>query len=181
MRMLTQDQVQGSFQLRSTPDARFSYSFMYLDVKHITTAVWTYVETCLKEHLKIHAGLCFFPRRPKRPCPLVVPTMTATFLDENLPDGTRLRPGTKFIKYWKMRNTGTISWSADTKVRVHPPLRVLSTFHWNTPICQLDIRTCCICKVYIMQMLASNAGPKAGPSGPKKCPGNFWKPWITFD
>lgn len=42
--------------------------------------------------------------------------MTATFLDENLPDGTRLRPGTKFIKYWKMRNTGTMSWSADTKV-----------------------------------------------------------------
>lgn len=43
--------------------------------------------------------------------------MTAAFLDENLPDGTRLRPGTKFIKYWKMRNTGTISWSADTKVK----------------------------------------------------------------
>ncbi|KAI4822707.1 hypothetical protein KUCAC02_008238, partial [Chaenocephalus aceratus] len=57
------------------------------------------------------------PERPKRPCPLVVPTMTATFLDENLPDGTRLRPGTKFIKYWKMRNTGTISWSADTKLK----------------------------------------------------------------
>lgn len=43
--------------------------------------------------------------------------MTAAFLDENLPDGTRLRPGTKFIKYWKMRNTGTMSWNADTKVR----------------------------------------------------------------
>ncbi|KAA8585751.1 hypothetical protein FQN60_004445, partial [Etheostoma spectabile] len=38
------------------------------------------------------------PERPKRPCPLVVPAMTAAFLDENLPDGTRLRPGTKFIK-----------------------------------------------------------------------------------
>ncbi|XP_057716715.1 next to BRCA1 gene 1 protein isoform X2 [Corythoichthys intestinalis] len=57
------------------------------------------------------------PERPKRPCPLVVPTMTATFLDENLPDGTRLRPGTKFIKYWKMRNTGTMSWSSDTKLK----------------------------------------------------------------
>lgn len=42
--------------------------------------------------------------------------MMAAFLDENLPDGTRLRPGTKFIKYWKMRNTGTVSWNADTKV-----------------------------------------------------------------
>ncbi|XP_005953601.3 next to BRCA1 gene 1 protein-like, partial [Haplochromis burtoni] len=57
------------------------------------------------------------PERPKRPCPLVVPAMTAAFLDENLPDGTRLRPGTKFIKYWKMRNTGTLSWSAETKVK----------------------------------------------------------------
>lgn len=63
-------------------------------------------------------GLSYFlSRRPKRPCPLVVPAMTATFLDENLPDGTRVRPGTKFIKYWKMRNTGTISWNADTKVK----------------------------------------------------------------
>ncbi|XP_075888308.1 next to BRCA1 gene 1 protein [Nelusetta ayraudi] len=57
------------------------------------------------------------PERPKRPCPLVVPAMTAAFLDENLPDGTRLRPGTKFIKYWKMRNTGTMSWNADTKLK----------------------------------------------------------------
>ncbi|XP_041633565.1 next to BRCA1 gene 1 protein [Cheilinus undulatus] len=57
------------------------------------------------------------PERPKRPCPLVVPAMTAAFLDENLPDGTRLRPGTKFIKYWKMRNTGTINWNADTKLK----------------------------------------------------------------
>ncbi|XP_037112442.1 next to BRCA1 gene 1 protein isoform X1 [Syngnathus acus] len=57
------------------------------------------------------------PERPKRPCPLMVPSMTATFLDENLPDGTRLRPGTKFIKYWKMRNTGTMSWSSDTKLK----------------------------------------------------------------
>ncbi|XP_023278615.1 next to BRCA1 gene 1 protein-like isoform X4 [Seriola lalandi dorsalis] len=57
------------------------------------------------------------PERPKRPCPLVVPAMTAAFLDENLPDGTRLRPGTKFIKYWKMRNTGSTSWSADTKLK----------------------------------------------------------------
>uniref|UniRef100_I3J607 NBR1 autophagy cargo receptor b n=1 Tax=Oreochromis niloticus TaxID=8128 RepID=I3J607_ORENI len=56
-------------------------------------------------------------RLQDRPCPLVVPAMTAAFLDENLPDGTRLRPGTKFIKYWKMRNTGTLSWSADTKLK----------------------------------------------------------------
>ncbi|CAL8271611.1 unnamed protein product [Lota lota] len=57
------------------------------------------------------------PERPKRPCPLAAPAMTAVFLDENLPDGTRLRPATKFIKYWKMRNTGTVSWNADTKLK----------------------------------------------------------------
>ncbi|XP_035853141.1 NBR1 autophagy cargo receptor a isoform X4 [Sander lucioperca] len=45
----------------------------------------------------------------------LVPTMAALFLDENLPDGTRLEPGTKFIKYWKMRNSGTISWTSETK------------------------------------------------------------------
>ncbi|TKS92315.1 BRCA1 gene 1 protein [Collichthys lucidus] len=77
------------------------------------------------------------PERPKRPCPLVVPAMTAAFLDENLPDGTRLRPGTKFIKYWKMRNTGTISWSADTKVGIvsvalcAPTVEGSYTSHWR--------------------------------------------------
>ena len=42
--------------------------------------------------------------------------MAALFLDENLPDGTRLEPGAKFIKYWKMRNSGTIGWTSETKV-----------------------------------------------------------------
>uniref|UniRef100_H3DA87 NBR1 autophagy cargo receptor a n=1 Tax=Tetraodon nigroviridis TaxID=99883 RepID=H3DA87_TETNG len=46
----------------------------------------------------------------------LVPTMAALFLDENLPDGTRLEPGTKFIKYWKMRNSGTVSWTSETKL-----------------------------------------------------------------
>uniref|UniRef100_A0A8C6P563 NBR1 autophagy cargo receptor a n=1 Tax=Nothobranchius furzeri TaxID=105023 RepID=A0A8C6P563_NOTFU len=46
----------------------------------------------------------------------LVPTMAALFLDENLPDGTRLEPGTKFIKYWKMKNSGTISWTSETKL-----------------------------------------------------------------
>ncbi|XP_034165853.2 next to BRCA1 gene 1 protein isoform X1 [Pangasianodon hypophthalmus] len=57
------------------------------------------------------------PERPKRPCPLAVPAMTALLLDENLPDGSRLRPGTKFIKYWKMKNSGTMSWNSDTKLK----------------------------------------------------------------
>lgn len=50
----------------------------------------------------------------------LVPTMAALFLDENLPDGTRLEPDTKFIKYWKMRNSGTISWTSETKVPLPP-------------------------------------------------------------
>ncbi|MBN3308681.1 NBR1 protein, partial [Amia calva] len=57
------------------------------------------------------------PESPKQSCTPVVPTMTAVFLDENLPDGTRLQPGTRFIKYWRMRNTGTVSWTSDTKLK----------------------------------------------------------------
>ncbi|KAI4873504.1 hypothetical protein NFI96_032592 [Prochilodus magdalenae] len=57
------------------------------------------------------------PEGPKVSCSTLVPTMTALFLDENLPDGTCLEPGTKFIKYWKMRNTGNISWTSETKLK----------------------------------------------------------------
>ncbi|TRY55143.1 hypothetical protein DNTS_032641 [Danionella cerebrum] len=57
------------------------------------------------------------PEGPKVSSSTLVPTMTALFLDENLPDGTCLEPGTKFIKYWKMRNTGNISWTSDTKLK----------------------------------------------------------------
>ncbi|XP_051988365.1 next to BRCA1 gene 1 protein [Xyrauchen texanus] len=57
------------------------------------------------------------PDRPKRPCPLSVPAMTALLLDENLPDGSRLRPGTKFIKYWKMKNSGRVCWDSETKLK----------------------------------------------------------------
>ncbi|XP_017287702.1 next to BRCA1 gene 1 protein isoform X2 [Kryptolebias marmoratus] len=57
------------------------------------------------------------PEHPKHPSPLALPAMMAAFLDENLPDGTRLRPGTKFIKYWKMKNTGTVNWNANTKLK----------------------------------------------------------------
>lgn len=61
--------------------------------------------------------LCTQTRGPKVSGSTLVPTMTALFLDENLPDGTCLEPGTKFIKYWKMRNTGNISWTSDTKLK----------------------------------------------------------------
>ncbi|XP_029105021.1 next to BRCA1 gene 1 protein-like isoform X2 [Scleropages formosus] len=54
---------------------------------------------------------------PKTTCPTGVPTMTALFLDENLPDGTRMQPGTQFVKYWKMRNTGTVCWTTETRLK----------------------------------------------------------------
>ncbi|XP_067101186.1 NBR1 autophagy cargo receptor a isoform X1 [Osmerus mordax] len=57
------------------------------------------------------------PEGPEVSHSTLVPTMAALFLDENLPDGTRLEPGTKFIKYWKMRNSGTISWTSETKLK----------------------------------------------------------------
>ncbi|XP_028930521.1 next to BRCA1 gene 1 protein isoform X2 [Ornithorhynchus anatinus] len=53
---------------------------------------------------------------PLQPCPAVGPTLSAVFVDENLPDGTHLQPGTKFVKHWRMENTGSVQWSADTKL-----------------------------------------------------------------
>uniref|UniRef100_U3FDA6 Next to BRCA1 gene 1 protein n=1 Tax=Micrurus fulvius TaxID=8637 RepID=U3FDA6_MICFL len=49
-------------------------------------------------------------------CP-VVSTLSAAFVDENLPDGTHLPPNTIFMKHWRMRNTGNITWSSDTKLK----------------------------------------------------------------
>lgn len=54
---------------------------------------------------------------PLQPCAPVMPTLSAAFVDENLPDGTHLQPGTKFIKHWRMKNTGTVKWNTDTKLK----------------------------------------------------------------
>ncbi|XP_068120526.1 next to BRCA1 gene 1 protein isoform X1 [Hyperolius riggenbachi] len=54
---------------------------------------------------------------PKEPCTQFIPTLSAVFVDENLPDGTHLHPGTKFIKHWRMRNTGNVKWNMDTKLK----------------------------------------------------------------
>uniref|UniRef100_A0A2R9ADM7 Next to BRCA1 gene 1 protein n=1 Tax=Pan paniscus TaxID=9597 RepID=A0A2R9ADM7_PANPA len=56
-------------------------------------------------------------RLPLQPCTSVMPMLSAAFVDENLPDGTHLQPGTKFIKHWRMKNTGNVKWSADTKLK----------------------------------------------------------------
>ncbi|XP_077611367.1 next to BRCA1 gene 1 protein isoform X1 [Crocuta crocuta] len=54
---------------------------------------------------------------PSQPCAPVMPTLSAAFVDENLPDGTHLQPGTKFIKHWRMKNTGNVKWNGDTKLK----------------------------------------------------------------
>ncbi|KAM6164329.1 next to BRCA1 gene 1 protein [Rhynchocyon petersi] len=54
---------------------------------------------------------------PLQPCAPIMPTLSAAFVDENLPDGTHLQPGTKFIKHWRMKNTGNVKWSSDTKLK----------------------------------------------------------------
>ncbi|KAM8817753.1 next to BRCA1 gene 1 protein isoform 2-T3 [Rhynchonycteris naso] len=54
---------------------------------------------------------------PLQPCAPVMPTLSAAFVDENVPDGTHLQPGTKFIKHWRMKNTGNVKWSTDTKLK----------------------------------------------------------------
>ncbi|XP_032841856.1 next to BRCA1 gene 1 protein isoform X3 [Tyto alba] len=55
---------------------------------------------------------------PSQPFQASVPTLSAVFVDENLPDGTHLQPGTKFIKHWRMKNTGSVEWSSDTKLKL---------------------------------------------------------------
>ncbi|NXI48114.1 NBR1 protein, partial [Galbula dea] len=53
-----------------------------------------------------------------QPFQAIVPTLSAVFVDENLPDGSHLQPGTKFIKHWRMKNTGNVEWSSDTKLKL---------------------------------------------------------------
>ena len=45
--------------------------------------------------------------------------MDAYFVDdETFPDGTHVQPGTKLVKKWIMKNTGTHPWTSKTKVRL---------------------------------------------------------------
>ncbi|NXU73882.1 NBR1 protein, partial [Oreotrochilus melanogaster] len=55
---------------------------------------------------------------PSQPFQTIVPMLSAVFVDENLPDGTHLQPGTKFIKHWRMKNTGNVEWGSDTKLKL---------------------------------------------------------------
>ncbi|XP_048774182.2 next to BRCA1 gene 1 protein-like isoform X2 [Ostrea edulis] len=47
----------------------------------------------------------------------VVKDMKAHFMgDLTIPDGTKIQPGTKFVKTWKIRNSGNIQWRRTTKL-----------------------------------------------------------------
>lgn len=47
----------------------------------------------------------------------VVKDMKAHFMgDLTIPDGTKVQPGTKFVKTWKIKNSGNISWRESTKL-----------------------------------------------------------------
>ncbi|XP_072105127.1 NBR1 autophagy cargo receptor a isoform X1 [Mobula birostris] len=47
----------------------------------------------------------------------VVSTLSAEFVDENFPDGSHLQPAIKFVKQWRMKNTGTANWTSATKLQ----------------------------------------------------------------
>ncbi|XP_042199294.1 next to BRCA1 gene 1 protein isoform X2 [Callorhinchus milii] len=51
------------------------------------------------------------------PAPATVPVSmwNAEFVDENFLDGTHLQPGFQFTKHWRMKNTGNIKWTQETK------------------------------------------------------------------
>ncbi|CAH1788980.1 unnamed protein product [Owenia fusiformis] len=38
--------------------------------------------------------------------------------DETIPDGTHLQPGTKFVKRWLMKNSGSGTWNCQTKLKL---------------------------------------------------------------
>nr|XP_022323351.1 next to BRCA1 gene 1 protein-like isoform X1 [Crassostrea virginica]XP_022323352.1 next to BRCA1 gene 1 protein-like isoform X1 [Crassostrea virginica] len=47
----------------------------------------------------------------------VVKDMKADFMgDLTIPDGTKVQPGTKFVKTWKIKNSGNIPWRESTKL-----------------------------------------------------------------
>ncbi len=43
-------------------------------------------------------------------------TYNAATLDVNVPDGTQMTPGQKFVKTWKIKNDGICTWGAGYKV-----------------------------------------------------------------
>ncbi|KAJ6660494.1 hypothetical protein lerEdw1_017491 [Lerista edwardsae] len=86
---------------------------------HRKIHLWNSVHTLDNTGLTVAKSESLQPNAllPLQGCPVIVPTLSASFVDENLPDGTRLQPTTSFIKHWHMKNTGNMEWSSDTKMR----------------------------------------------------------------
>ncbi len=70
--------------------------------------------------------------------PTPLPCYRAQFLaDVTLPDGTRVRAGTEATKIWRLRNTGSCTWPAETQVvQVAGPAVLLpgTTFTLGHPV-----------------------------------------------
>ncbi|XP_028674376.2 NBR1 autophagy cargo receptor a isoform X2 [Erpetoichthys calabaricus] len=81
---------------------------------HLSTAAGV---ACEPPILKSRGAPATSPVNSQLACSPVRSNFSAVFLDENLPDGTHLQPGTKFIKHWRMNNTGNVSWTSDTKLK----------------------------------------------------------------
>ncbi len=62
---------------------------------------------------------------PTLATPSATPTVTPTpctngsefLLDLSVPDGTHFAPGTRFVKTWRLRNSGTCTWTTDYEFR----------------------------------------------------------------
>ncbi|XP_061432574.1 next to BRCA1 gene 1 protein-like isoform X2 [Lethenteron reissneri] len=44
--------------------------------------------------------------------------VNAVFVEENLPDGTHVQPEMRFIKHWRMCNTGNMAWDSRTTLQL---------------------------------------------------------------
>lgn len=57
------------------------------------------------------------PTATHMPSATVVPCLRAQFVkDVEVPDGTELAPGESFTKIWRLKNTGSCTWTEDTEL-----------------------------------------------------------------
>lgn len=49
-----------------------------------------------------------------------LPGDASTFIDDTVPHGTLMKPGQRFVKVWRIRNTGTVRWQARRLERQGP-------------------------------------------------------------
>lgn len=88
----------------------------------------------------------------------VVKDMKADFMgDLTIPDGTKVQPGTKFVKTWKIKNSGNIPWRESTKVlwiHLHKGISCTCIFGKSRPICSQEIFFVSCSTVYTPSMFS---------------------------